>query len=966
MGFRVVVGTALAVLLLCGVGLAAPAAGGPSGERPARDAGGSEEELRVGAAELAELAAVPAESRALFAKVLGRLEGMRDEMEELKAGKARSDARIARLEETEAHEGKEGLGEEKEHAEAEEGGSHVKSSDTLAPTGSASTPVWVRHRKQADARGPAPEPGDDICTADINSSGQVGTADLLLVLASFGAMCDELPVSARVTDAPNVCACTGQLAQMIDSLQGIAEATQGGAGGSPRNQSTGPALEPGDFDGLEGCFDAPVTATGVPADVVVFDPDAPCGAGNSWIHNTNGRASPMIAGAGASTHTYQALSCEPTDVEAYGLQVGRCFATPACGTVVRTWQVSRDGSCPAQRLAADPSREAEAQMQQMFGLLRPEPVQMFRVLIETDEQLAAETAAEAADGSPGMASPLERFEQMEPNHYHATCDGNAIVQCLPQCNTTTHGFELLATIDGSDSTFICNIEHGIFSWMGPASDGGYIGSDVPAFFSSVVSGAAGKFLVAVTRDQSMGTDLTIQPGQDARISGDRELASAPTWGSGGFTLGESSSLSLSFMQIDTVIQIGPGSLALSLDNCVLTFTEALMLGTETATFISAVAFTGVVVVLEGTSLAVAGASLTFLDLAVDPARQPLTTASDDGSVEYLSDRLADLYPWQRMCPQSGTTSDAAEESWSQERHQCPDMFVFGNLTAESSRLNGSLAITGSVSLNGCTLDASASLMMTTGGGSLSLTSMIVPGQVLAAAQRQLTGVGTTLRVESVTVPELPGWGAQTGMVIVRADGSKADEPLGSWPGGFFVTSGASGIGQNPGDARGVRCLSSDRAVEGTPASCEGWIDTPPCTVSSNGRCVGRPDGYHRLEECSIAVVGGGGVLGRCPVFDTEVMDFIRLPSAPWSSYRNAWYNSDCPQGIALAPGDTISWTSDRLYQGSSGPQSPNYPAGMSIRFPHDLGANGCVAKGTCGAPFSLGGAAGGGWELCFV
>ena len=94
MGFRVVVGTALAVLLLCGVGLAAPAAGGPSGERPARDAGGSEEELRVGAA---ELAAVPAESRALFAKVLGRLEGMRGELEELKAGKARSDARAESL-----------------------------------------------------------------------------------------------------------------------------------------------------------------------------------------------------------------------------------------------------------------------------------------------------------------------------------------------------------------------------------------------------------------------------------------------------------------------------------------------------------------------------------------------------------------------------------------------------------------------------------------------------------------------------------------------------------------------------------------------------------------------------------------------------------------------------------------------------------------------------------------------------
>eukprot|EP01046_Picozoa_sp_COSAG06_P064714 COSAG06_NODE_15584_length_1060_cov_1.324662_1_plen_85_part_00 len=73
MGFRVVVGTSLAVLLLCGVSLVAPTASGPSSERPARDVGSLEEELRVG---VAELAAVLAESRALFAKVLGRLEGL--------------------------------------------------------------------------------------------------------------------------------------------------------------------------------------------------------------------------------------------------------------------------------------------------------------------------------------------------------------------------------------------------------------------------------------------------------------------------------------------------------------------------------------------------------------------------------------------------------------------------------------------------------------------------------------------------------------------------------------------------------------------------------------------------------------------------------------------------------------------------------------------------------------------------
>ena len=91
----------MAALLLCGSAVVAPSAAGVSGEMHAgnRDeAAHLHEELRVGAA---ELAAVPAASRALFAKVLGWLEGMRGEVEELTAGKARSDERIAKLEQSE-------------------------------------------------------------------------------------------------------------------------------------------------------------------------------------------------------------------------------------------------------------------------------------------------------------------------------------------------------------------------------------------------------------------------------------------------------------------------------------------------------------------------------------------------------------------------------------------------------------------------------------------------------------------------------------------------------------------------------------------------------------------------------------------------------------------------------------------------------------------------------------------------
>ena len=64
----------------------APSAAGARADPPPtarEDAAHASAELHVGAAELAE---VPAESRAVLAKVLGQLEGLRGELEELKAG----------------------------------------------------------------------------------------------------------------------------------------------------------------------------------------------------------------------------------------------------------------------------------------------------------------------------------------------------------------------------------------------------------------------------------------------------------------------------------------------------------------------------------------------------------------------------------------------------------------------------------------------------------------------------------------------------------------------------------------------------------------------------------------------------------------------------------------------------------------------------------------------------------------
>ncbi len=42
-----------------------------------------------------------------------------------------------------------------------------------------------------------------------------------------------------------------------------------------------------------GCYQAPKTASVPEDDVIVFDPDAPCGAGKAYIHNAAGSSAPM-------------------------------------------------------------------------------------------------------------------------------------------------------------------------------------------------------------------------------------------------------------------------------------------------------------------------------------------------------------------------------------------------------------------------------------------------------------------------------------------------------------------------------------------------------------------------------------------------------------------------------------------------------------------------------------------------
>ena len=97
-------------------------------------------------------------------------------------------------------------------------------------------------------------------------------------------------------------------------------------------------------------------------------------------------------------------------------------------------------------------------------------------------------------------------------------------------------------IGGDDSKFSCNLAHGLYSWMGAAAEGGYLGADAQSFFSAVVSGAAGSYILTLTSDAGISTDLQIQPGQDVHVSG--AGVSPPSWGGGGFVVQQGGSLSL--------------------------------------------------------------------------------------------------------------------------------------------------------------------------------------------------------------------------------------------------------------------------------------------------------------------------------------------------------------------------------------------------------------------------------------
>eukprot|EP01051_Picozoa_sp_SAG22_P012745 SAG22_NODE_1354_length_4636_cov_70.001763_2_plen_372_part_00 len=158
------------------------------------------------------------------------------------------------------------------------------------------------------------------------------------------------------------------------------------------------------------------------------------------------------------------------------------------------------------------------------------------------------------------------------HRFLAMCPPNAPAEdCIPTCDEATHGYLLLLSIDGTDTILACELSDDLYDWLGTAELGGFVGENVDAFLPSVISGAAGSYILKLMTNANIRTNLTINPRQQVLISGDRALSRPPTWGSGRFTVAETGSLSLSYMTLTGQITINEGANAVAIVDCTLNF-----------------------------------------------------------------------------------------------------------------------------------------------------------------------------------------------------------------------------------------------------------------------------------------------------------------------------------------------------------------------------------------------------------
>jgi hypothetical protein len=480
--------------------------------------------------------------------------------------------------------------------------------------------------------------------------------------------------------------------------------------------------------------------------------------------------------------------------------------------------------------------EATAEM----GALQPVNVKMFRILISSDADQAQVEMFGGQEQSPPIIGPLPKFpfplpppppspspsSSTELVQHHAQCTTANILICVSACNATHHGYELLATIDGTDTKFSCSLANMLYSWVGAVALGGFLGQNVAAFVSAVISGAAGTYVLTLAlADANVGNDLTVQPGQNVIISGDVGLVEWSSWGSGGFTFGEVAALTLTFLTL-------AGSLSVSISANQRTVSDCMLVGGMIELQDATAVFTGTF--FGGRGLSSSGGSVIVFGCSELGSSVSLSVA---GSIDISASNMTGT----SFSVTGGGSLSIVTSFGSIDGIRVTDS-SFALDAASTVTLGGSISFTnaGEVTLGDQTFVDQASLTVEVGtectiassnlstfvslevvdGGYFSISTLALAPEVLAALTTNIVG---TLALNTVTVAGIAG--TLTGTIIATSD-QKLYNPVG-FTGAFEVASG-------------------------------------PCTVLGGGRCVGRGE-YQVEEECSITVVTTGA-LGACPFF----------------------------------------------------------------------------------------------------
>lgn len=118
------------------------------------------------------------------------------------------------------------------------------------------------------------------------------------------------------------------------------------------------------------------------------------------------------------------------------------------------------------------------------------------------------------------------------------------------------------------------------------------------------------------------------------------------------------------------------------------------------------------------------------------------------------------------------------------------------------------------------------------------------------------------------------------------------------------------------------------------------MESGPCTVFSDGECVGRPSGYSNSEACTISATNSF-TLSHCSVgsgYDQLVIDGTQ------------YYN--CPVDMGVTPASSITWSSDDSNPSNVGWQICRSSGNLAGNMTYD---DSCMLTDEWGEPRTLNG-----------